>query len=134
MNKSQVAIEFVITIGISVFILFLFVAIIQEETIKFNRERELVLVEDLAATLQREFIVAESVNNGYTRTFKIPDTLLGINFTVFAQSQELVVRSVHYESVAALPQNISNVISLKKGVNTIKKEKGVICLNTNICP
>ncbi len=125
-QKAQVSVEFVIMTGVILvsFIIMLFIYI--EQVQRISRQREVLLVEDLAFKIQKELIIAGSVIDGYYRQFIIPDTLDGVAFSITRENNTIVVESEKQIVHRRIPSVIGEPI---KGANKINKTEGVIYLN-----
>lgn len=126
-NKlSQVAIEFLMMIGLAFFVFFVFIGVSLYYTNNFNKQREIILVDDLALYIQRELKLAETVKDGYYREFKIPDKVNNKDFNLIQQSNEVTIKTNRYESHVSIPILQGN---LQNGVNIVNKTGGVIYIN-----
>ena len=97
-----------------------------EQLNDFRLKKEGEAVKDMAYKLQKEFLVAANVEDGYVRAFTIPDTLDRINYTVTTINSTISVESANSLFIVSIPQVIGNV---RKGENTINKTGGVIHIN-----
>lgn len=128
MRKSQSALEFVILIGV---MLFLFTSL----TLTFNRnlsqktqEQRSLEIQNLASSIQNEIDLAASSSTGYQRTFKVPDKILNIEYNISIISNFLYLRTSDNKHAISLPiQNLSG--QLQFGDNTLKKNVTGVFLN-----
>ena len=125
--KSQSATEFVVLVSFMLLVILGFVAITSSKTLEAREEGNRKIAEDIANFAYKEIETAKSVNDGYTRTFAMPQAVNGVNYTIsIVDNMELSVNYLGYEYVTFLPSNVSGNIS--GGVNQIKKSNGVIYL------
>ena len=128
LKKAQIAFEFIVLVGI-VYILVTLSMLASLDRIKeFQASRENNLLKDLAQKLQKEIIIASTVEDGYSRNFTIPYTLgnnIGYNLSI-VNNETLIVYSGRSSYMVFIPKITGNI---SKNKNTITKEGGVINLN-----
>ena len=126
MSKAQVSSEFYIFMGIA-FLVTISVSIYSFEQIRtFNFQKENEDAKDLAIKLQRELLLASTVEEGYVRNFNIPDKINNKDYTLVVQNSTLMIISDQGFFLAALPKSIG---TFNKGSNIINKSGGVIRVN-----
>ncbi len=103
-----------------------------------QEQKDSQIIEDMSSVIEGEIEIAAGVEDGYSRTFEIPQTLKGINYsvklinstTMKTNYSELVLKYVDftksYETVKKLQKNVDGVIY--KGKNNIVKKNEIICL------
>ncbi len=125
-SKAQVSAEFYIFIGISlIFTIAVGIySIRQVADVQFRQENE--NMRDVALKLQREVLIATYVEDGYVRTFTLPETVNGINYTIKTMNSSLVAASSKGFYLISIPKVAGN---FTKGTNTINKTGGVIYIN-----
>ena len=125
-SKTQISVEFFVFLGLAflVAIAFEFASINQLNDFTIKKEND--AVKDIALKLQKELLVAAVVEDGYVRTFTIPDTLDRINYTLTTTNLTITAESAHSLYIVSIPDAIGNV---SKGTNTINKTGGVIHIN-----
>ena len=79
----------------------------------------------MALKLQRELFLASAVEDGYFRTFALPDNLEGIDYSLITRNSTITVLSKNSLFIVAIPYIIGNA---SKGANAINKTGGVIYL------
>ena len=127
MGSAQVNVEFFIFIGI-VFLISVAFGLTSVEQLKdFRNQQESDAVKDLALKLQKELIVAATVEDGYVRSFTIPNNLSNINFVLMTQNSTISVQSANAFYTVSIPKIVGN---LSKGTNSINKTLGVIYVNS----
>lgn len=127
LKKGQIALEFMIMFGFAAFLLLLFLSITLSRTIDFNNQRQSSLIKDLALGTQKEINLAFESRDGYYREFKLPQTLLGIDYGITIKDNLLIVNSTKEEIDVIIPKPQGNI---QKGTNIIKRNGGVVYLNT----
>ncbi|MBS3105717.1 hypothetical protein J4234_05660 [Candidatus Woesearchaeota archaeon] len=124
--KAQMSAEFFVFVGLAVLIAIAFEIISLGQLNDFRLQKENEAVRDLALKLQQELLVASTVEDGYVRTFQIPDSIEIINYSLSTQNSTITVKSKNSLYIASLPKVVGNV---SKGANTINKTGGVIYIN-----
>lgn len=124
--KAQVSVEFIVFVGIGFIILLIFLASSIEKMNEFNTEKEFVLLKDVAYKVQNEIVLASIVNDGYMRTFNIPERLDTADYNISITGRTLIAQSANYDYVLQLPDANG---TLAKGNNTIKKIGGTVQIN-----
>jgi hypothetical protein len=125
-SKSQTGMEFLIIAGTVLFFFTLFFVAIHTTTEERNEERENLVIKNLALSIQDEINLATEASDGYVRTFKVPELILGKNYDV-----EIVDNHINIKTNRnALSLRINDVIGqIQKGENIIKKQNGTVYLN-----
>ncbi len=139
MKKAQSSIEVALLIGFMFLAFNVFLLVIAQRMVSVQEQKDRELIEDMSSVIENEISLAAGVEDGYSRTFQIPQTLKGINYsvklinssTMRTNYSELVLKYVNftksYETVKKLPKNVDGIIY--KGENNIVKKSGIICLN-----
>ena len=125
-SKAQISAEFFVLLGLAFLIAIAFELASIEQLNDFRLKKEGDAVKDLALKLQKELLVAANVEDGYVRTFTIPDTLDRINYSVTTINSTITVESAHSLYIVSIPNAAGNV---SKGTNTINKTGGVLYIN-----
>jgi len=86
-----------------------------------------VSLEDLAFKIKMEIDLAYSVKDGYQRNFTLPQKVNFENYNLSVINNDLSLKMKDYEYSLILPDFTGNIT---KGVNTIRKENGVVYVNT----
>jgi len=123
--KAQVAIEFIILVSIALIMLIIFVSSTSDHAEKLNRQRDFIILKDLAYSIQNEINLASQVREGYNRTFSLPDELDGNEYTITTYENEFRVSTNGMDFSLRIPK-INGTI--KKGNNTITNKGGIINL------
>ena len=125
-SKAQVSAEFLVMVGIAFAIAISFVLISQGQLRDFRNQREAAELEDLGLKLQKEVLIAASVEEGYSRVFEIPSSLGNVNYSVNLQNSTLTLESKNAFYLLKVPQSVGN---FTKGTNKINNSGGVIHIN-----
>ena len=126
-SKAQISAEFFIFIGLAFLIAIAFELASLDQLNGFRLRKEDEAVKDLALKIQKELLVAAVVEDGYVRTFAIPDRLDSINFSLSTQNLTIMVESKNAYYAMRIPKAVGNVT---KGDITINKTGGVIYINS----
>src|SRR3989344_5541431 len=117
-KKAQVSVEFMSIIGAVLFVFIVIIIIVFQQRVEVDEQKELLLVDDLAKSIQKEVLIAAAVNNGYSRQFSIPASVDRYNFTLINSDKELVITTGNYDISKKIPKIYGN---FTKGLNTIQK-------------
>jgi hypothetical protein len=126
-RKNQTGTEFLIISGVVLFFFTMFFVAIQVNTAERNKEKEELIVKNLALSIQDEINLASEASEGYRRNFFVPEKISGRDYTI-----EIIEGSIYIKTdLVALSLNLANVTGqIQKGSNLIKKEDGVVKLNS----
>jgi hypothetical protein len=124
--KAQSAMEFFMFVGILLMIFIAFTAVLFERVNSINDKKAVLLGEDLAIKVQKEILLAARVSDGYSRIFTLPETIEGMNYSVYISGKEVTVKTPKTEVVRVIPEIIGNI---SKESNLIRKSNGIIYLN-----
>ena len=124
--KAQSSMEFFTLVGLAFLMTILFVVLSANETKEFRDQKEFLLIKDLALKLQKEVSIANSVENGYERSFTLPEKLENIvDYFVQIRNNTITINS----SKTVFSVAIVNVTgNFDKGGNKIKKNNGKISI------
>ena len=138
-KKAQSSMEFMLLMGFMFLTFNVFLLAIANKVIDVQNQKDMQLIDDVSYVIKSEIILAAGVGDNYSRTFEIPKTLKGVNYSIRLISSdemgtnysELVLKYVNFtknhETVKILPKNVNG--SIYKGENNITKRNGSICLN-----
>lgn len=125
-KRGQSAIEFVIIFGFVLFSFVVFFAIIQNNQAEKNKEKERIIVQNVALDVQDEINLAAESSDGYSREFKTPLNILGKDYEINITDNFIQVKM----GVHVITYKVFQVTGLiQKGPNIIKKENGTVYLN-----
>ena len=126
MASAQISAEFFILLGLGLLIAIAFEIASLDQLKDFRIQKENDAVRDLALKLQKELLIAASVEDGYVRTFKVPDEVDNFNFSIATQNSTLFVQSKNGFYIVTIPSIVGNI---SKGINVINKTGGIIYVN-----
>src|SRR3989344_955185 len=126
-SKTQSATEFVVLAAFMLLVVFGFLAVANSKIFSAKEGADQKIAQDIADLAYSEIETAKGLNDGYARTFVMPQTVNNVNYTIsIIDNKELSVNYLGYEYVRFLPPNVIGNIS--KGLNSINKNNGVIYL------
>ena len=118
--------ELMIFVSIGLIILVTYFTFFFTQTKNYNLEKEKTLGQDVLEKVKSEIELADAVNDGYHRTFTLPQTLNGISYNITIQNKELLVDTPNFNFVELIPEVTGDI---QKNQTIIKKEGNVIYLN-----
>ena len=124
MKKSQMAIEFVMLVGIAILIATLVVIAIYDMNKDRNTEKIDMKMKDFGYSIQNEIILASEMNEGYTRNVTLPDKVEYTDYNVSIYSNRLLAinytgRILYYK----IPQTNGTIV---KGENMLYNYEGSV--------
>lgn len=125
-KRAQVAIEFVILVGLLFFVMLLFLAFIRNYVVDVRSDKDRELLKDIAYAVQAEVHIAAGADDGYRRDFEVPVKIDSMNYTISIIEDEVWAQTEKAEVVLNIPSIVGN---LTMGDNTIRNDEGVIYLN-----
>lgn len=138
-KKAQSSVEVALLVGFMFLTFNVFLLVIAHRMVEIQDEKDRLLIEDMSSVIESEITLASTVEDGYERSFTIPKTLKGINYSIElfnstvlkSNYTKLVLKYVDfsetYETVRRLPKNVDGIIY--HGENEIVKKDGIVCLN-----
>jgi hypothetical protein len=128
-KKSQFSIEFAVLIAFMFLVFVAFIGVITSKVVESKENVRLKIAEDIATLARNEIELARSASDGYTRNFQLPVKISGNSYTIrIIDNRELVVNYIDKEYVLFLQENIQG--NLNPGANTIRKEAGIVRINS----
>lgn len=125
-KRAQSAIEFAVIFGFILFFFIAFFAVIQLNQSEKNKEKERLVIQNAALDVQDEINLAAESSDGYLREFKIPENILGKDYSITIIDNNVYANTSNF----GVSYNVFEVQGiLKKGVNTIRKENETVYLN-----
>lgn len=120
--------EFFILVGLAFLAVILFVAASANEIGEFKDTKEFLLIKDLALKLQKEVTIAASVEDGYERSFDLPEKLEGIvDYYMITKNNTITVNSS--KTVFSVRVPVVYGKNFTKGSNKVEKIDGKIYVN-----
>lgn len=140
-NKSQNALEFMIIFFIILVVFLVIVLFLNQRVTEINKERYFDSLRDTALILESELDLAIKAENGYQRTFRLPERIMFqdynvtfVNSTTLARNLSLFVfnytetRILETDYFFFSSPNITGEIDITENI-TIIKNNNIICLN-----
>ena len=125
-KRGQSAVEFAIVFGFVLFSFIVFFAVIQGNQSEKNKEKERIIIQNIALDVQDEINLAAESSEGYARQFKTPLNILGKDYEINITDNYIQVKMGKH----AIAYKVFQVTGLiQKGPNNIKKENGIVYLN-----
>lgn len=128
MRNGQSGLEFVTLMGVSVAFLIGMVAVIGQVTTEQQHENTFQELQDLARSLQNEFLLANEVEDGYVRAVRVPEMVNNREFMLDVSKQENVSAALEFEYEGRVITYLTPYFEgdLQKGANTIRKRGDVL--------
>ena len=136
MKKAQAANETVMIIAFMTLFLILFLSVASDKLLSVQDDRTKALAEDLADVIATELSLAANAQNGYARTFSLPQDIDGKSYELVlynttqtnAKFTELKVimqlSGGNYQATRILSENIQGALNIRK--NSVSKEAGIV--------
>ncbi|MBI4452530.1 hypothetical protein HY637_03810 [Candidatus Woesearchaeota archaeon] len=125
-SRAQISSEFFIFIGLAFLIAIAFALASLDQLDDFRLRKENEAVKDMALKVQKELLLAASVEDGYVRIFELPDKIDSINYSITTLNSTITVKSKNSIYIASIPVSVGNVT---KSTNIINKTGGVVYVN-----
>jgi hypothetical protein len=122
-RKAQVAVEFLMLIVMLFSIFMVYTIGTRNKMDEIRDQKEYALLADVARMAQNEILTASRVEDGYYRTFELPETLEGVDYTISIVGMMIQASTENHEYILAIPAVNG---SIKKGDNVITKENGIV--------
>ena len=117
--KAQVALEFMLIVGVALIIIMVMVGLLYKLTYNYSEEKNINRLRDFGYSLQSELILASEVEPGYERTIEIPSKLDGkLDYSISQSEFDLIITYKGSELLFPIPEVNGN---LGKGTNIITK-------------
>lgn len=132
MKKSQSSTEFMIFIGIAIILLLSYFAISYNYLDLIYKQRDIISGQDLAKQIKNEINLASRVEDGYERTFILPNKVGNKDFIITLSEREVTITIDDLDYVELLSTHITNegeTITYSPGEEIIiKKTEGIVCI------
>jgi len=132
-KEAQSAIEFMILVGAVLFLFVSFFGAVQGNIGDRIKEKRDITIKEIAINIQNEINLAFNSIEGYSRTFKLPSDINGLDYEIIIVERLVYVKTEDGKHAIALSiqkiQGDENPIEVNKGENLIKKQDGKIILN-----
>lgn len=123
MKKAQASTEFIILVSFTIMVLAVFVVIMQNNLTESEKNRREIRAEQIANIVVSEISLAQQSPGDYQRTFFLPISIQGENYTIELRNtgQDVYVKYRDVEHVSFLNVQVGNPLALSPGYNTIQK-------------
>lgn len=125
-SKGQSAIEFAIIFGFILFFFIVFFAIIKENQHEKNKEKERLIIQNIALDVQDEINLAAGASEGYYREFTTPTNILGKDYDMQIIEKRVYANTSDFGVAYSVFEVQGNLV---KGLNVIRKENETVYLN-----
>ena len=126
--KSQSSMEFMVLATFMLLVIVGFFGVTSSKVLEAREDINRRIAEDIADFSYREIEIATAVNDGYKKSFSMPQNVNGVNYSInIVDNIELTVIYLDYEHVRFLPANVTGNIT--KGLNTISRNNSIIYIN-----
>lgn len=131
-QKAQVAIEFLVLLMMSAFIIMTLLVSLNVVTGKKQMQQSYLQLQDIAKATQQEIILAAQVNDGYTRQFYIPPSVGRFDFVLETGNATSAGSyfTMDFEDIQLFYKIPQVYGELQTGMNNITKTNGKVLLNT----
>ena len=127
-KRAQSAIEFVILIGVFIFIFLIFLFVLRGNISGRAIENENFAFQELTLAIQDEINLAIDATEGYYREFEIPQKVFNRDYDITIINEFIYLSTTDGKYGISFP--IANVTGyLQKGTNIIRKEGGKVFIN-----
>jgi|TARA_B100002003_G_C13844029_1_gene414089 uncharacterized protein (UPF0333 family) len=117
-KKSQIAMEFMLLSGIALILAIIFVSLSISQIKDLYTTKEYLLLKDVALKIQNEISIASYAENGYSRSFKLPDKINNRDYNITIVNNSLTV----WTDTSLFFVRVINITgSLTNGTNEISK-------------
>ena len=124
--KAQAAMEFMMLVGVLLFMFTIMLGIVASKTTDIHKKREFLLGDDVVVKIQKEVNLAARAIDGYSREFSIPSRLSNKDYNVTLAGNEVIVSTEMEDFWRIIPPVVGNIT---KGINRINKTNGIIYIN-----
>ncbi len=126
--RAQSSVEFMILVG-AMFFFFMGLLFVIYGTISDRNQAILdTLVVDLASSVRNELSIASTAGDGYSRSFDIPETLVGNEYSISIDAGSIYVRTDDGRHAVAFSV-VNATGQITKGANNIRNVNGAVFLN-----
>lgn len=125
-KRGQSALEFIIIFAAITFFFIIFMAAVQKNIERENKQKDTRLIQQVALDVKDEINLAAESSEGYSRNFTTPLNILGKQYEINLTSGRIYV-SMENLGVSYKITNVTG--SIKKGENQIRKLNETVFLN-----
>ncbi|RME51983.1 pilus assembly protein, partial [Candidatus Woesearchaeota archaeon] len=110
-GRGQASIEFVLLISFMIIVFAIFSIVLQKRLVQAENAHARNVMEQAASRILNEIQLAQTVHEGYARTFTLPSTIEGTPYNAtIVDEQELIIRAGEEEFIVFLPINVTGTI------------------------
>lgn len=113
-------------VGVVFFAIVILVAASYSNIAELREKRDFLVARDMAFVVQNELVLANQVEDGYSRSFFLPDKLDGQSYSLLIVDNSLTISTQKAAYSVRIPQ-VQGAIA--KGMNNITKQDNVVALN-----
>lgn len=125
-RRGQSAFELLLIGGVITVFLTIFLIVIMGNFSDLNKKKDALLLKEFSLKVQTEIHLASKSSEGYSREFRLPLNLEGKSYEANITDGRIYARTAQN----AISLNVEDVKGdVKKGINTIRKNDGVVYLN-----
>ena len=124
--RGQMSIEFIAMVAMAILVGISFLAITNSSLASVGDAQRLEIINDLGYSIQDEIILATTVEDGYMRTFTIPNRADRFIYNLSTSTTGVTLTSGYLTITYAIPQITG---TFAKGANTIQKINGEIIVS-----
>src|SRR3989338_6895959 len=124
--KSQAAVQFMILVGVLLFVFVIFLGVVADRVAFTNKEKVGLRAQDVVTMLQKEIILASQMLDGYERTITLPDKIESKEYVIGIVQQNIVLTVEGADYTAKIPV-VNGTFTI--GQTTIRKQQGGIYLS-----
>ena len=125
-RKAQSAFEFLLLVGVAFVMAIVFLIGSLSDIKDLSEKKEYFLVREQADRIWQEISLAVQVEDGYRRSFTIPEQLENREYGILMSNNTLILTSEHVTYILRIPGVGGNIT---KGVNNITREEGMVRIN-----
>jgi hypothetical protein len=129
-NKAQSAMEFIVIMAGMMAIFVILISVIQLRIGDKGMERKDVAIYEMASNLQDEINLAAASSDGYSRQFRMPNSILQNNYHIEVIGDLIYINTTDGHHSLAIPTYNVTGQPVVTGLNNISKRDGMIYLNS----
>lgn len=128
MRKAQSSVEFMVLIAFVLFFFLTFLYAINVSGSDRSYEKQSLVIQDVARTIQEEIAFAYSTSDGYQHTFVLPATIVSFDYQIDFIGSNVYIHTLNGKQALSVP--VKNVTgTAHPGSNIVRKANGVVYLN-----
>jgi hypothetical protein len=108
--KAQIVLEFLLIISLAVIIGVMYIAVGTHIFVDVNEQQRVAALNDVGYLIQDEVVLAASVEDGYTRTFVLPQKADRFTYTITNSNTSVTLASADVTLSYPLPMLSGNLV------------------------